>query len=125
VESRGCHHVRPKAWATVRATELGLVESRGQTVRFRHFEAGETSGLLHHLHGNHWAQVFVFKILQDEFGEKDPRKPFALWKWNRSLGRDEEDWKDFKTLIRGLTAFDPSTRLTAKEALEHSWFGDV
>jgi hypothetical protein len=67
----------------------------------------------------------VFGILRDDFGEKNPRKPFALWKWNQSLGFDEEEWKNFKALIRGLTTFDPSTRLTAEEALGRSWFDDV
>jgi serine/threonine protein kinase len=86
-------------------------------------DADGLSGLLHHLHGNPWAGVF--EILRDGFSENNPRKRFGLWLWNESPGCDEEDWRNFKSLIRGLTACDPSTRLTAKEALEHSWFGDV
>jgi hypothetical protein len=86
-------------------------------------DADGLSGLLHHIRESPWAEVF--DILRDGFGEDDPRKPFALWKWDQSIGCDEKDWNNFKTLIGGLTAFDPMTRLTAKEALDHSWFEGV
>jgi hypothetical protein len=81
------------------------------------------SGILHHIQGNPWAEVF--EILRDGFGESNPGRPFTLWKWDQSIGCDEEDWNNFKTLIRGLTAFDPNTRLTAEAALDHSWFDGV
>lgn len=81
-------------------------------------DADGITGLLNHIHGNPWAEVF--EILRDDFGENNPRRPFSLWLWNDSLGCTKEDWSNFKTLISGLTAFSPNTRLTAKEALEQS-----
>jgi hypothetical protein len=81
------------------------------------------SGLLHHIQGNPWAEVF--EILRDGFGENNPRKPFALWRWDQTIGGDDEDWSNFKTLIRELTTFDPDTRLTAEGALDHSRFDGV
>ena len=76
-------------------------------------------GLLNHIRGRPWADVF--EILRDDIGEHNPRRPFSLWRWNESLGCTEEDWKIFKTLVEGLTDFYSNTRLTAEEALEHSW----
>ncbi len=58
----------------------------------------------------------VLEVLRDGFNKTNPRKPVSLWK-----GLDE----DFRDLITGLTKFDPSQRLSANEALEHRWFGDV
>lgn len=81
------------------------------------------TGLLNHIRGKTWAEVF--EILRDDIGDSNPRRPFSHWLWNESLGCTKEEWSDFKTLISGLTAFDPDSRLTAKEALEHSWFGDI
>ena len=86
-------------------------------------DADGLSGLLNHLRGNPWAEVF--EILTDGLGEDNPRKSFELWRRDESLDCDEEKWSNFKMLIRGLTVLDPATRLTAKEALEHSWFSDV
>jgi hypothetical protein len=39
-------------------------------------DADRLSGLLHHIHGNPWVEMF--EILRDGFGEDNPRKPFAL-----------------------------------------------
>ena len=61
---------------------------------------------------NPWSTVL--KILCSGFGEENPREPFALWK-------EPELTADFKDFIAGLMSFDPAKRLTAKEALEHSW----
>ncbi|KAI0206649.1 kinase-like domain-containing protein [Astrocystis sublimbata] len=59
-----------------------------------------------------------FKRIADSFDEKNPRRPFALWKSN--LLDD-----DFKDLIGKMTNFDPRKRITADQALEHPWFADV
>ena len=72
------------------------------------------NGLLTHLGDSPWRQVL--EVLRDGFNQAHPRKPVSLWKWI-----DE----DFRDLITGLTNFDPAQRLTAKEALNHRWFGDV
>ncbi|KAH6710896.1 calcium/calmodulin dependent protein kinase [Leptodontidium sp. MPI-SDFR-AT-0119] len=72
------------------------------------------NGLLRHLGDSPWCQVL--ETLRDGFNKTNPRKPVSLWK-----GID----KDFRDLVTGLTKFDPSKRLTAKEALQHPWFGDV
>ncbi|DAA76433.1 TPA_exp: Uncharacterized protein A8136_0747 [Trichophyton benhamiae CBS 112371] len=55
----------------------------------------------------------VINVLWNGFDETTPREPFALWK-----GVDPV----FKDLIAGLTDIDPKKRLTAQEALNHSWF---
>ena len=78
------------------------------------------AGLLNRLQGSPWVEVF--EILRDDFGEGNPRKPFALW---RRDDCDQGDWSNFKTLVEGLTRFNPDQRLTAKEALNHSWFCDA
>lgn len=70
--------------------------------------------LLNHLGDSPWCEVL--KVIRDGFNETNPRKPFSLWK---NLDAD------FKDLIGGLTNFDPAKRLTAHEALAHSWFGDL
>ncbi|KAH9224723.1 kinase-like domain-containing protein [Leptodontidium sp. 2 PMI_412] len=72
------------------------------------------NGLLRHLGDSPWCQIL--ETLRDGFNKTNPRKPVSLWK-----GID----KDFRDLVTGLTKFDPSKRLTAKEALQHPWFGDV
>lgn len=71
-------------------------------------------GLLKHLGDNPWCEVF--HTLARGFGTKNPRKPFALW---------AELDADFKDLVVGLTNFDPARRLTAHDALAHTWFADV
>ncbi|KAI0201524.1 kinase-like domain-containing protein [Astrocystis sublimbata] len=66
-------------------------------------------------HDNPWAEG-VFDVLRAGFNKDNPRKPFSLWQ-----GVDPE----LKDLVGGLTNFDPEKRLTAREALEHSWFNGV
>lgn len=78
------------------------------------------NGLLQHLgRETPWAEVF--ETIRDGFGEENPRRPFVLWQWDESDGKD---WERFKSLVTGLTRFDPRTRLTAMQALEHDWFRD-
>jgi serine/threonine protein kinase len=72
------------------------------------------NAFLNYLGDSPWCQIL--EVLRDGFNETNPRKPVSLWK-----GVDE----DFRDLITGLTKFDPAQRLTANEALEHRWFGDV
>lgn len=57
-------------------------------------------------------------MLLHAFNKENPREPF--YRWN-VLSHDS----DFKDLIGGLTNFDPAKRLTASEALSHTWFHDV
>jgi serine/threonine protein kinase len=72
------------------------------------------NGFLNHLGESPWHQVL--EVLRGGFNKTNPRKPVSLWR-----GIDE----DFRDLVTGLTKFDPAKRLTAKEALQHRWFGDV
>jgi hypothetical protein len=77
-------------------------------------DEGGLDGILKHLGDSPWRRVL--EVLRDGFNQANPRKPVSLWK-----GIDE----DFRDLITGLTKFDPAQRLTAKEALNHKWFGDI
>ena len=72
------------------------------------------SGFLKHLSDNPW--VPIFEVTRDGFNKDNPRRPFSLWK-----GVDE----DFKNLICAMTNFDPEKRITAREALAHTWFEGV
>lgn len=72
------------------------------------------AGLLKYLGDSPWVQVF--DVIRDSFNKDNPRRPMSLWK-------DVDE--DLKHLVGGLTNFDPSKRLTAREALEHRWFKDV
>ncbi|KAI0007845.1 kinase-like protein [Xylariaceae sp. FL0662B] len=63
-----------------------------------------------------WAERL--RQIPDSFDEKNPRRPFSLWK------SDVLD-PDFKDLIGKMTKFDPRKRITAQEALEHVWFQDI
>ncbi|KAJ9375779.1 hypothetical protein DTO063F5_9176 [Paecilomyces variotii] len=60
--------------------------------------------------------VDVFQVTWNAFSENNPRRPFSLWD-----GMDD----DFKSLICGMTNFDPERRITAREALAHKWFEGV
>ena len=51
--------------------------------------------------------------LAGDFDAERPRKPFALWHYV-----DVE----FRDLILKMTNLDPARRITAREALKHSWF---
>ncbi|KAH8167198.1 hypothetical protein CIB48_g1066 [Xylaria polymorpha] len=74
-------------------------------------------GFLKYLGRRHpWASDF--RRIADSFDEKNPRRPFALWK------SDLLD-ADFKDLISKMTNFDPRKRITAEEALDHPWFADA
>ncbi|KAI2631252.1 kinase-like domain-containing protein [Xylaria nigripes] len=74
-------------------------------------------GFLQYLGPRHqWASDF--RRIADSFNEKNPRRPFALWKSDRLDA-------DFKDLIGKMTKFDPRKRITADEALKHPWFSDV
>lgn len=69
---------------------------------------------LKHLGDNPWARVF--EVARDGFNKVYPREPFMLWN-----GVDD----DLKDLVCAMTRFDPETRITARQALEHQWFADV
>ncbi|KAI1438094.1 kinase-like domain-containing protein [Xylaria sp. CBS 124048] len=74
-------------------------------------------GFMQYLGPQHpWASDF--RRIADSFNETNPRRPFALWK------SDVLD-ADFKDLIGKMTNLDPRKRITADEALQHSWFADV
>ncbi|KAI3325398.1 kinase-like domain-containing protein [Xylariaceae sp. AK1471] len=74
-------------------------------------------GFLNYLGRRHpWASNF--RRMADTFDEKNPRRPFALWK------SDLLD-PEFKDLIGKMTNFDPRKRITAEEALDHPWFLDA
>ncbi|KAI1819938.1 kinase-like domain-containing protein [Xylaria intraflava] len=78
---------------------------------------GDFDGFLQYLGRQHpWTNDF--RRIADSFNEKNPRRPFALWK------SDLLD-ADFKDLVSKMTNFDPRKRITADEALEHPWFADV
>ncbi|KAF2142627.1 uncharacterized protein K452DRAFT_226940 [Aplosporella prunicola CBS 121167] len=72
------------------------------------------NGLLEHLGNSQWRPIFQY--IRSGFGRDNPREPITLWK---------DIDTDFKSLVAGLTNFDPKKRLTAAEALEHKWFQDV
>ncbi|KAL9087402.1 MAG: hypothetical protein Q9165_006699 [Trypethelium subeluteriae] len=74
----------------------------------------ELSRFIQYLGDNPW--IPVFEVTRDGFNKDNPRKPFALWQ-----GVDE----DFKNLICAMTNFDPGKRITAREALAHTWFEGV
>ncbi|KAL1865946.1 hypothetical protein VTK73DRAFT_4952 [Phialemonium thermophilum] len=51
--------------------------------------------------------------LGTDFGKDRPRKPFALWEYVDA---------EFRDLVGKMTNWDPTRRITAREALAHSWF---
>ncbi|KAH8695890.1 kinase-like domain-containing protein [Phaeosphaeriaceae sp. PMI808] len=63
---------------------------------------------------NPYGQIFL--ITRDGFGQGTPRNPFRL-----SKSFDD----DFKDLVVKMTDFNPSKRITAREALKHKWFNGV
>ncbi|KAI1773453.1 kinase-like protein [Hypoxylon cercidicola] len=50
------------------------------------------------------------------FNASNLRKPFSRWRF------DDERLDDFKDLVCKMTNLDPTKRITAREALSHSWF---
>ncbi|RAK83920.1 calcium/calmodulin dependent protein kinase [Aspergillus costaricaensis CBS 115574] len=71
-------------------------------------------GFLEYLGDNPWASVF--NITLSGFNQDNPVRPFSLWQ-----GVDD----DFKSLICAMTNLDPKRRITARQALAHSWFDGV
>lgn len=69
---------------------------------------------LKYLGDSPWVQIF--SVIKDGFNAENRRKPLYLWK------NVDPDLRD---LIGKLTNFDPTKRLTAREALCHPWFEDV
>ena len=63
----------------------------------------------------------LFRLIKKRLDEGElPREPFASW---QNLGVEQE--AVFKDFISRLTNFDPASRLTAEEALEHEWLVGV
>nr|POE78460.1 hypothetical protein CFP56_60692 [Quercus suber] len=81
---------------------------------------GDTDGLDGFLHyiGDKTFWHEAFRVTIDGFSEEQRPEPFRFW---QGTGLDES----FKSLIGGLTNFDPNRRLTAQQALDHEWFSDV
>lgn len=63
--------------------------------------------------------VEIFQAVASAFAGDQPRRPFRLWE-----GIEVDQADSFRSLILGLTNFDPAKRLTAQQALEHEWFKD-
>ncbi|KAF2768659.1 kinase-like protein [Teratosphaeria nubilosa] len=70
--------------------------------------------------GDNAEWVEIFRAVASAFVQGQPRRPFRRWQ-----GIDVDQGDSFKSLILGLTNFDPAKRLTAQQALEHEWFKDV
>jgi serine/threonine protein kinase len=74
------------------------------------------NGLMKHV-GDEEENCELLGMLWDErAAEHIPYKPFSEW-----LDVDPT----FKDLIRGLNNLDPAQRLTARQALDHPWFGGI
>lgn len=77
-------------------------------------------GFLQYLHNatpeNPWIEIF--QVVRSSFNAEYPREPFSLW-------QDETIDEDFRDLIVKMANFNPEKRITAREALEHTWFRDV
>ncbi|KAJ0421741.1 kinase-like domain-containing protein [Aspergillus carlsbadensis] len=63
-------------------------------------------------------------------GKEHPLIPMIQLTWDGLLeGNSCQPWKsglkDFQNLIHAMTNFDPSKRITARQALQHKWFEDV
>ena len=78
-------------------------------------DEGQFYAFLHHIGKSPWAQQLV-DIVGAGVISTDPDYHIDVW-------GDMDD--DFKDLVKKLTAFDPSRRISAKEALEHPWFEDI
>jgi serine/threonine protein kinase len=65
-----------------------------------------------------WCEIFT--VVRRGFNEQNRRKPFRLWKVEKP-GFDQ----DFIDLVERMTNFDPTMRITAREALAHNWFADI
>lgn len=71
-------------------------------------------GLIQYLGESPWTQLIA--MIAADFNADNPRRPFTLW---QNLD------PDFKDLVARMMNVDPTRRLTAKEALAHTWFADV
>lgn len=81
-------------------------------------EKDAVNGLMKHI-GDEEMNCEVLGMLWDDRASEDiPYVPFVEW---TDTGIDTT----FKDLIRGLNSLDPAQQLTARQALEHSWFEDV
>ncbi|KAL2815320.1 kinase-like domain-containing protein, partial [Aspergillus granulosus] len=72
-------------------------------------------GFLNYLGRDH-PFVPIIELAREGFNVDRPRQPFSRWE-----GVDE----DFRDLILAMTNFDPSKRITARQALGHKWFEGV
>ncbi|KAH9872956.1 hypothetical protein J1614_005351 [Plenodomus biglobosus] len=71
-------------------------------------------GLIRYLGDSPWAELIA--MVAADFNADNPRRPFSLWQDLDPI---------FKDLIVRMMNVDPTRRLTAKLALEHTWFADV
>jgi serine/threonine protein kinase len=71
-------------------------------------------GLIQYLGDSPWAQLIA--MIAADFNANNPRRPFGLW---------QDLDPTFKDLVVRMMNVDPTKRLTAKEALAHTWFADV
>lgn len=70
-------------------------------------------GLVQHLgYDNPFSSRLVG--LLDTFRGEDGRQPLSEWQYGDA---------DFRDLVGKMTNLDPARRITAREALEHPWFG--
>lgn len=99
-------------------------EQRGENftwrpILHRHFsyfgDNDSIAGLLTHL-GEDSLYFDYLKDLIRQFGPQNPRDPFRHW---------EPVDPDFKDVVARMTCLDPRKRITAREALDHSWFRDI
>jgi serine/threonine protein kinase len=93
-------------------------EDSWRHILFRHIsyfgDEEPLNGLLEHIgEGNAFQQRLV--DLVGTFGPENPRQPLTTWSYLDP---------DLRDLIGKMTRLDPTKRITAKEALDHQWFGD-
>lgn len=82
-----------------------------------HFGDGPgLAGLLGHLDADSAKWHGLIMAVADEFTTDDPRQPISMW---------SDIDESFRDIIVKMTSLDPARRITAKDALEHSWFQDV
>lgn len=70
-------------------------------------------GLIDYYKGTPWAD-YIVKVVNN-FSDKNPRRPFDT--------RQDLD-PEFKDLVVQMMNVDPRRRLTAEEALAHTWFAE-
>jgi serine/threonine protein kinase len=71
-------------------------------------------GLIQYLGDSPWADLIA--MIAADFNADNPRRPFGMW---QNLD------PTFKDLVVRMMNVDPTRRLTAKEALAHTWFVDI